>query len=390
MKKNRFLPLTTAGIIVASVLSAGVVGAEGNASDENLVRMNEIKTTVSNFTYGEELIPDVNKNDLNNFQNVLDFEGNLIGYAFEITQDNKDFYVVASNNYELDPIVSFGEGKALEDQSDSSNEQDIYYDGGFRIIDEEKYEEIVSEDGTGQTSTNGLVATNKDNSKKEYNFLQYSAENKSEWALLKKRKKSDLSTAVKSILPDHHELPVTRYYQRTNGVESPGVACGPTTGAMFAQYLKVRMGYDVKGISSYSSESSFINHMTKEMRTDVVGTSINNFISGLNVHLEHNYAWYTNAWHVYSTPGYGNFDEYKKEIAQYEFPVALFFAPKTRPEEDFSYHYVLGVGYKYSSGSAYLGIKDPDGKYNTNTRWHARWNDNNDYMMMIRANYLIR
>ena len=75
------------------------------------VNINAVKNMVSNFSLNEELILDVKTNKLNKYDAVYDFNNNHVGYAFSISSGNKDYYVVASNNLELEPILSFGEGE---------------------------------------------------------------------------------------------------------------------------------------------------------------------------------------------------------------------------------------------------------------------------------------
>lgn len=66
-------------------------------------------------------------------------------------------------------------------------------------------------------------------------------------------------------------LSVTCRWQRSSGVSSPNFACGPTTAAMVANYLKGQ-GFNVKGESNYSSNGAFINHMYNELGTTFFGT----------------------------------------------------------------------------------------------------------------------
>lgn len=389
---TRLTVILAFGIFSSILFNVSFAKAETSPSTENEVKIGEIKSVVSNFTYDDDLIPDIEKNDLNSYKEVYDFDGNLMGYVFEFNKNNQDYFVFASNNYELMPIISFGEGKFISDEYLTGDSQEIFYDGGFRVTNEEGYLELNSYNEEEANNVTALgISRNK---KSKYNFLRYDSSNKNEWDKLKnlKKIKAAKNKSLASAIPSSHVLPVTRYWQRTAGITSPETACGPTTGAMFSQYLKNIMGYNVRGLSDYSSLGQYVNHMGKDMfRSTVYGTIPRDFAFGLQEHLDERYAANNSfPWSTEIKNAYGNFDLYKKEIGYFKFPVALFFGYNTKAPDPvaFSWHYVLGVGYKYSaSGTASFGVKDPDsGKDNYDTKWYV-WNKNNDYMSMIIANY---
>lgn len=212
---------------------------------------------VSNFSLNEELIPDVKTNKLNKYDAVYDFNNNHVGYAFSISSGNKDYYVVASKNLELEPILSFGEGEFV---TKKSKEDRIFYNGGFTVKTESDLSEKVVKNSVNTYSTLQNQPTNLESNPVELygNYFTYDVENKNDWEAVNNNTNtsnnqtialSEISTLASS-LPSSYTIYADHYYQRTSGVTNPGSACGPTTGAMFAEYLKSKRA--IKSMASLS------------------------------------------------------------------------------------------------------------------------------------------
>lgn len=280
-----------------------------------------------------------------------------------------------------------------------SKEDRIFYNGGFTVKTESDLSEKVVKNSVNTYSTLQNQPTNLESNPVELygNYFTYDVENKNDWEAVNNNTNtsnnqtialSEISTLASS-LPSSYTIYADRYYQRTSGVTNPGSACGPTTGAMFAEYLKSKKGYKIDGLAQHSNSiPRFINTMSMRMDTGYLGTSPYNFATGFNSYVEKNYPWNVNAWTITRAAAYGKFDEYKKEIAGYGFPVALYFEKQfSDTSAAYDYHYVLGVAYKYNSDGAYFGVKDPDGTAGGSGTKYFKWTNNNNYMTMIRANY---
>ncbi|AJS58276.1 hypothetical protein [Paenibacillus sp. IHBB 10380] len=159
------------------------------------------------------------------------------------------------------------------------------------------------------------------------------------------------------------------------------MACGPSTGAMIANYYKSK-GYNIRGSSYYGSDAKLVNHLYSEMNSGMWGTTLTNFASGLFTHLRHNDS--PTIWRglAYSDST-AHFVEYKDAIYT-DRPVTIRYDYFTNNPEDINYHFVVGMAYKAVNGSDYFGIKDPDGgPNNTSTNYYSWSSHSGDFAMHL-------
>ncbi|MCA0979718.1 hypothetical protein [Exiguobacterium aestuarii] len=393
-KKKLFVPALLTGLLTSPLISPDSINAQSSTNNSNQVDISVIKNVVSNFSYSEDLLPDVEITELNNFDKIYDFSDNQIGYSFNLIDGDKQYYIVASSNLELDPILSFGEG---EFANSDSKEEKIYYNGGFTVKTESELNEEVLVDTLNNETDSQDNTVNKIKIKEKHgSYFNYDIKNKKNWDTYKHKNKNASTKNTESgslttlYTPSNYStIYADRYYQNTSGVYNNGdSACGPTTGAMFAEYLKTKKGYKIDGLAEhYNSVSFFINSMYRQMNTSIAGTLPSAFAAGLHTHLEHRYP-FADAWKVPTISAYGNFPIYKEEIGYWKFPVALYFEKQWGTQyAAFNYHYVLGVSYSSNSDGMYFGVKDPDGS--TSSTKYYKWTDNNQYMTMIKADFIL-
>jgi hypothetical protein len=322
--------------------------------------------------------------DLELKTNLYDVDDTLLGYYFTYkTTEDKTNYILVSASLDRAPILQHGGGQLDYEYDYLLNEgKKLYYLGPLQFLYGKNKNEVNEK--FNQRKIRWIKELEKENKtltpeyekvkKKEIPRIRKDAKHIDEWNKLLSYDPQNTFTIAATT---YRLLGVTRLWQRSSGVSSPNSACGPTTAAMVSNYLKGQ-GFNVKGVSNYSSTGSFINHMYSELGTTFAGTSINQYISGLNTHLEHNYT--NNKWSTWTYRAYGYYAHYKDNINNNK-PVGLRFDFWIKEGTYIDYHFVAGIGY-YHGSVAEFAIKDPDGgSGNTEEIW-LEWNKNNDDMAM--------
>ncbi|MHB8076286.1 C39 family peptidase [Desulfosporosinus fructosivorans] len=326
--------------------------------------------------------------------NMYDTSDNLIGYYCNLISEGKNAgYVLVSASRDLPPILEYGEGNIpYEVDKNIDNGKKFYYLSGLQYEFANNASELKDEfEAKRNQALNELEESGFKNTE-QYTKLEKaklkklqkdSQKYQGSWdKLLSKDSESD---SFRIMAYGTKDLSVQRIWQRTSGVSNPSSACGPTTGAMIANYYK-NQGYDIRGTSYYGNDAVFINHLYSEMGSSITGTSAVRWRNGIMTHLNHNYS--IQEWLASDIRANGNWSYYCQSIDSNR-PVALRFDFFSSNGAYSSYHFVCGQGYQdWGDTDLYAGIKDPDGgQYNTSTTW-INWGINAPDLAMIRTTYL--
>jgi len=297
--------------------------------------------------------------------NFYDLNDKVLGYYYNILKDNKTVgYILVSATKELPPILQFGESTLSYEADEKIKYNKMYYLGAF------KYE-------FGKNASEIKEKLSKNNIKVK-DLYRDSKLHEQSWSRLLNRNDTSTNESMISIQSYTTELPVIRVWQRLPGVNWPDSSCGPTTGAMIANYYESK-GYNVRDYSYYGGNAQLINHLYREMGSTAIGTTANNWGYGMVEHLDHNY---TDDWQRITQSAQGNWTWYESAINKNR-PVALRFDLYTNPNTYSDYHFVCGMGIYYEGEETYAGVKDPDGgQYNTGTHYFS-WVVNAPDMTMI-------
>ncbi|WP_060204784.1 C39 family peptidase [Sporosarcina koreensis] len=177
-------------------------------------------------------------------------------------------------------------------------------------------------------------------------------------------------TSSNNVTADEKVLNVTRIWQRRTGVTHPDSACGPTSGAMVAEYLNGK-GYNVKHGYHYGGDDKFINHLWSEMSW-YWGATMGAYQSHMEKHLNLNYA--TQKFNII-TWDTNDFNTYKRFINE-GLPVTIRFNNVSQGNYWAGWHFVVGNAYKVTTLGNFVGVKDPDnGQNNIGTNYFA-WDPN--------------
>ncbi|MDQ1147289.1 hypothetical protein QE429_004116 [Bacillus sp. SORGH_AS 510] len=381
--KNIFVSLC----ISVLLLSFGF-GPIKNAKAEEVIPLDIAKQAALNHLEQSIYADEIDSvDDLHFKTNLYDIDETLLGYYLTYTtREGSINHILISASTNLAPVLQHGEGP-LDDEYEYLLEKGkkIYYLGPLQFLYGNNKDEVNEK--FNKKKDEWLKDLEKQNKKdtKEYEKLRKTeiprvkkkSKHKDEWETLLSYDPNQLTTTATT----YKVLSVTRLSQRSSGVNNPNSACGPTTAAMVANYLKSQ-GYNVRGLSDYSSTGAFINHMYNELGTTIAGSSISDYTYGLYKHVQHNYS--TDKWDTWSYRAYGNYTHYKDNILNNK-PVGLRFDLWIKEGAYENYHFVAGIGFNHGS-VAEFAIKDPDGS-NGGTIW-LNWNDNNDDMAMGLVNYI--
>lgn len=180
--------------------------------------------------------------------------------------------------------------------------------------------------------------------------------------------------------PKYKVLAVDRIWQRRSGIKNQGSACGPTVGAMIADYYHDNMNYNVRDNAYYGSWAKLTNHLYPEMNTGSLGTSLTNWRFGMLMHVRHDVS--SSAWTSYQYQGVGNSSKFINAINSND-PVAIRFGLFNREGLNITWHFVTGVGYQKDvthTGGLQVAYLNPDGGQNNNSRHWMSWTANdNDF-----------
>lgn len=365
-------------------LFVNVVSAQ---QENNKVDPKIAYNTAFTFLVGEQVTPFT---DLNYYSNMYDIDDTILGYYFDIRNNNETVgYIVVSATTERTPILQFGLGAIDDNYKINVQKERAYYLNAMNLMYAQnaadlktKHKNLISK--KLMAIENKIKnSTNEDEKQMLNKALQEVKDNKLEsltkgeytesWNKLNAGKK-DSSKEVKILSTTYKELSVTRLWQRTAGVTYEDSACGPTTGAMIANYLK-STGYNVRNSSYYGGNAEFINHLWGEMAW-WWGTSSSAFRGEMKEHLNKDYSSTKFSAIVWDSGSYYN--NLKGEINS-GLPFGIRFDSNSAANVYSSYHWVAGIGYWTTSVDEFIGIKDPDsGEFNTSTHWIS-WETNISY-----------
>lgn len=157
------------------------------------------------------------------------------------------------------------------------------------------------------------------------------------------------------LVTGYKKLSVPNYDQHLSS--DPGTDCGPTAGAMIADYWDANGYSGIRGLEYYGTQRAFIDHRAVDMDTGFYGTTIPEWINGMSKH-------------IVTEAGYSNFsfvqdkdtttyDEFRNEIS-YNRPVGILianFLPWGNTGNGYyEWHWVVGKGYDYNTNIGWYGI----------------------------------
>lgn len=374
-------------ISITVLLATMYITPAVNAQEKEKVSLDTAKKAALNHLKQSVYAEKINTiNDLHLKTYLYDVDDTLLGYYLTYKEKDNSYYILVSATTNHQPILQHGEGQLDYENDYQLNEgKKLYYLGPLQFLYGKDKNEINEKFKQKKDKwLKDLEKQNKESSqeykdliKKEIPRIKKDSKHADEWNNILSFNPVNQMSINTTATTTYKVLSVTRLWQRSSGVSSPNSACGPTTAAMVSNFLKSQ-GYNVKGVSDYSSTGSFINHMYNELGTSSLGSSMFQYLSGLNTHLEHNYT--SNAWDAWSYRAYGYYSHYKDNILNNK-PVGLRFDYWVSEGSYVNYHFVAGIGFNHGS-IAEFAIKDPDGgSANTGSIW-LNWNDNNDDMDM--------
>lgn len=309
------------------------------------------------------------------FENfIYDIDDTLLGYHFKIYNDERYLgYVVISASKSLDPVFSFGTGSFISENIEGKDKgKKLYFINPTVIVTANNAKEIQETFNKKKTELINTILSNLNKTNSEIESAEEELEIIENFKLktvIEREKEADKSESINdnnSITPSaisiaaySNPLTVRRMSQRTSGVKLPNQSCGPTVGAMMANYYSSRGYESINNSSYYGGDAAFINHLagTSFMKTGTIGTALADFENGLRKHLNLNLT--SNLFEVARTTATNQFSNYKTLINNGH-PVAIRFTNIITAifgSTAYSWHYVLGVGY---SGD-YVYFLDPDG-----------------------------
>ncbi|MFD1423663.1 C39 family peptidase [Laceyella tengchongensis] len=324
---------------------------------------------------------------------LYDYDDSLLGYYVSVYEGDKEVgYVVVSAREDLAPVLEAGNHGSqtyrLLPEINKGNK--IYYLGAMQYnyaknkneleqrVNDKKARLLIQLEKEGKKGTdqyNKLKDKKITPVKKDINSF------KAAWKQYKSKVSSSRSTF--SAEATYKELDVPLIGQKLSS--NPNNACGPTTGAMIANYYKNR-GYNIYGTANYgNSHQKFIDHLKVDMGTDALGTSTTEYNNGMIDHFGH-----TNQWPYYDGfPAEGNFTWYKERIDHNE-PVAFYIDLVDDGGYSWTYHWVAGKGYDVSSYSEFVfnnpgNVIDTNGDGTTDAPdevW-LLWTNNDQDMYMV-------
>jgi hypothetical protein len=132
----------------------------------------------------------------------------------------------------------------------------------------------------------------------------------------------------------------------------PGSNCGPTSGANIIQYWHNTSYSGLGAVTEYGGESNFIDHMRGDMGTWPWGTTVGQFVDGMNLHLKA----YSVARSASSTISPNTtYSQLTSEIG-YNRPVGIKIDSNSLGSNYYSYHWVTGVGYDVNTNLEWHGV----------------------------------
>jgi chaperonin cofactor prefoldin len=362
-------------ILSSMLLGSSMSAFASNSVPESSVDENFAKQIVKNIIPGTAYSQIWNSAELKLANKLYNPDDSLLGYYFKVEKNGQDvgyFMVTADKSYE--PILEYGDGIYEDLEGVDSNSKVYYLGAGKAVVAKDKKELEDKFNKSKEHILRSLEKSGEKNSedykkleKKTLKSIEKSEKAKERWDKYEKQSATsvqDDSQLIQPLAGTIKTLGVTRLWQRMSGVTYPNSSCGPTTGAMIANYYS-SLNYGVKDSSDYGGDAKFINHLYTEMKSGMFGTSMANWTSGMYTHLNH----IDPSWTVIGQSANGYFTTYRDYI-DHSRPVALRFDFWYTGSVDFTHHFVAGIGYDTSDNT--FAVKDPDGgQTNTGTRWYS-------------------
>ncbi len=330
---------------------------------------------------------------------IYDIDDTPLAYYFLVEDANKETvtngYIMVSATMELPPILAYGEDGYEDEFYEKSREgYKAYYVGGLYFLYAKDKKDLLKKFEEGKNERIDYlkkILQSEQLSSEEKIYYQeelekiINAELTSLITIIQQNKQQYVDLWEKLVIDSEDtdffvtsttvELPVIHLYQYMPGVTFPNSACGPTTGAMIANYYKYIRGLNIDGIYEYGGAANFINHLWWCMSA-LGGTTMSAYNLAMRNHYNKNYS--NNPFSTSSMNGStsGSWTTYTGRINN-QHPVALRFY--NNDQAAYSYHWVAGVGYSTSAG-IFFGVKDP-GQSSTATRWLS-WDVNSPFFNM--------
>lgn len=376
-------------LILGSMLIVSSTSVFASSSDSQ-ISQSQIIQAVENMLpttgYGDKWI----EGKIEIKKELYNPDDTLFGYYIIIKKDQENIgYMIVSANKETEPILEYGEGTDYDYLNGDSTKR-FYYLGAMRIVQANNKDELekifenikqkelenIKEqvDKTKDSkSKESYIKELKKLEQKKLKGIEKNKENEKKWEkYLSQSSENNTNSLVTPLggTTTYKVLNVAHMYQRQPGVYNEGKsACGPTSGAVIADYYKLR-GYNVRGVSYYGTQVKLINHLYTEMGTGTIGTTMDQWATGMSTHMNHN----ASAWDVFTHEAIGYFPTYESYIDANR-PVGIRFDYNPW-NTDYKWHFVVGVGYNTETGQ--IQVCDVDST-STKYRWIS-WSANDQDM----------
>lgn len=353
-------------LLMALLFSFVVPGSPGMAEGNkisNVISRGDVEKTVNAFINTKREIFNVeSKIKLKLVSELYGLDDAILAYYYNIFEDGVvKGYILASGDVRIDPIIEYG---SIENGIDDyygellkENKQLKAYYLGVQDIRFSKNSKQLNSDlkKEKEEAVNKLLQSNEVELAGKIRSLEVGLN----YSAAEKLKADGQSDSIGTLAVGPVTLPVTRVYQRLDGVANPGSSCGPASGAMITNYYKSSRGFNVRNYTYYKTNANFINHLYFDMNSSYWGTNAYSFGMGLQLHLNHDMT----GWKIVSSgsPGYNTI----VGAINGKYPVGAVWLVLSGE----NYHWRVINGYDSDSGQ-YVSYKDPDGgSTNTGNHW---------------------
>lgn len=340
------------------IVNDDVFGAE---IDVGKLSEKEIERNINELIIKEKKEFNINSSNVKllKVRELYDLNDDVIAFYYNITEDeNLKGYVLASVNPNLDSILEYGQligdkdthyGEALL----SNNNLNAYYLGYQAIFFDT---DVNSLNIQLEKKKNSIINEIEKEDKKFAEQIESLDLGLDEEGVIKNT--NDLQLFAVDPNVEVMKLPMRRLSQRASGVAHPNSSCGPTVGAMIANYFKEERGFNVRGYKTYGSNSvPLINHLYFDMNATSFGANAYSFGKGLQLHLNHDMS----NWLI-SSSDKPTFASVKSSIKS-KYPVAMLNLASLNNNY---YHWRVING--FNSDTNKIVVYDPDGS-NTSNQW---------------------
>ncbi|SFJ78288.1 hypothetical protein [Thermoflavimicrobium dichotomicum] len=286
--------------------------------------------------------------------NLYDIEGNLTAYYIVAEKDGKEAgYFISSSTRDKSPVIQGGLGKSPLTQKvkkEISAGNKVYFLGvsalvGYKNENElRKGLELKRQELVTKLKKKKKFKDAEKMAKAQLKKPETSPENNRKWDFLL----SDASFQTQSVIVNYIDMNKFVFLNQNLVSFNPETACGPTAGAMMAEYYE-NLGLGVRGINYYGKATNLVTHLEEEMNTGVTGTWLDDFRDGLDQHFQHN----GQSWSTYSLDAEGNYAKVRQWIDG-NAPLAIM-----HQIPFVEWHWQVIVGYRLIDGYPWLSVADP-------------------------------